>query len=77
MRENDRTFKELQEQEKKINEVKEIVKYYLVVFSVGTSTGTRTQSFGLGIQRFIHLNYGSVFPRLNKEPKVCKNMLHI
>lgn len=73
MRENDRTFKELQEQDKKINELKEIVKYLTIEKKRRDKINGRCRNNN---QRKLNKQY-DIVRKLNKEGLVKDNSINL
>jgi hypothetical protein len=73
MRENDRTFKELQEQDKKINELKEIVKYLTIENKRRNKVNSRCRNNN---QRKLNKQY-DIVRKLNSEGLVKDNSINL
>ena len=73
MRDNDRTFKELQEQDKKINELKEIVKYLTIEKKRRGKINSRCRNNN---QRKLNKQY-DIVRKLNKEGLVKDNSINL
>jgi len=73
MRENDRTFKELQEQDKKINELKEIVKYLTIEKKRRDKINGRCRNNN---QRKLNKQY-DIVRKLNSEGLVKDNSINL
>lgn len=73
MRENDRTFKELQEQDKKINELKEIVKYLTIEKKRRDKINKRCRNNN---QMKLNKQY-DIVRKLNKEGLVKDNSINL